>query len=99
MSSFSKEQINKYASDLLIGLTEEETVMIQKEFDDIEKNMDVINEIPNIKDIEPLSFPFEMELSDLRSDDVVAEVIPIDDLLSNCDQYEGREVEVPKVVG
>lgn len=99
MSSFSKEQINKYASDLLIGLTEEETVMIQKEFDDIEKNMDVINEIPNIKDIEPLSFPFEMELDDLRSDDVVAEVIPIDDLLSNCDQYEGREVEVPKVVG
>ena len=36
---------------------------------------------------------------DLRSDDEVGEEIPIEELLKNCDQYEGREVEVPKVVG
>ena len=63
------------------------------------KNMDLINQIPNIKDTEPLSYPFEMIIDDLRSDDEVMEEIPIDDLLRNCDQYEGREVEVPKVVG
>lgn len=40
-----------------------------------------------------------MIIDDLRSDDEVIEEIPIDDLLRNCDQYEGREVEVPKVVG
>ena len=27
--------------------------MIQSEFDQIEKNMDLINEIPNIKSVEP----------------------------------------------
>ena len=38
-------------------------------------------------------------IEELRSDDEVLEEIPIEDLLKNCDQYEGREVEVPKVVG
>ena len=61
--------------------------------------MDLINEIPNIKNTEPLSFPFEMTIEDLRSDDEVGDEIPIEELLRNCDQYEGREVEVPKVVG
>ena len=99
MSNFTKEKIDKYANDLLIGLTDEERDMIQQEFDTIEKNMDLINEIPDIKDIEPLSYPFEMYVDDLRSDDSVGEAIDIDDLLSNCDVLEGREVEVPKVVG
>ena len=99
MSNFTKEKIDKYANDLLIGLTDEERTMIQEEFDTIEKNMDLINKIPNIKDVEPLSYPFEMYVDDLRSDDEVGKQIDIDDLLSNCDVVEGREVEVPKVVG
>ena len=99
MSNFTKEMIDDYADKLLIGLAEEERTNIQKEFDEIEKNMDLINQIPNIKDTEPLSYPFEMIIDDLRSDDEVMQEIPIDDLLRNCDQYEGREVEVPKVVG
>ena len=37
MSNFTKEKIDKYASDLLIGLTEEERKMIQDEFDDYYK--------------------------------------------------------------
>ena len=99
MSNFTKEMIDNYADKLLIGLTEEERTNIQEEFDEIEKNMDLINEIPNIKEAEPLSYPFEMVLDDLRSDDEAGEEIPIEELLKNCDQYEGREVEVPKVVG
>ena len=99
MSNFTKEMIDDYADKLLIGLTEEERTNIQEEFDEIEKNMDLINQIPNIKDTEPLSYPFEMVVDDLSSDDEVGEEIPIEELLKNCDQYEGREVEVPKVVG
>ena len=99
MSNFTKEKIDKYASDLLIGLSDEERDMIQEEFDEIERNMDLINKIPNIKDVEILSYPYESVVSDLRSDDSVCEKIDIDELLSNCDRVEGREVEVPKVVG
>ena len=99
MSNFTKEMIDDYADKLLIGLTEEERTNIQEEVDEIEKNMDLINEIPNIKDIEPLSYPYDSYIEELRSDEDVLEEIPIEDLLKNCDQYEGREVEVPKVVG
>ncbi|MDD6272109.1 MAG: hypothetical protein PUA90_01120 [bacterium] len=97
--NFTDEMIDKYASDLLIGLTEEERKMIKEEFSSIEKNMDLINEIPDIKDIEPLSFPYEIQVDALRSDDEEYGEIPIDMLLQNCDRTEGREIEIPKVVG
>ena len=42
MSNFTKEMIDDYADKLLIGLTEEERTNIQEEFDEIEKNMDLI---------------------------------------------------------
>ncbi len=99
MSNFTKEKIDKYANDLLIGLTDEERTMIQEEFDDIEKNMELINKIDGIKEVEPLSYPYEMEIDDLRSDDEVDETIEIDTLLRNAGKVDGREVEVPKVVG
>lgn len=99
MSNFTKEKIDYYADALLIGLTDEERDMIMREFDQIEKNMNLINEIPNIKDVEIQSYPFDMVVDDLRSDEDEGEEIPIDTLLRNCDRVEGREVEVPKVVG
>ena len=98
MNNITEEMIDNYAEKLLIGLTDDERKMILEEFDSIEKNMDLINQIPNIKDIEPLSYPFEMDIEDLREDDKEAEEIEIDVLLRNCDRREGREVEVPKVV-
>lgn len=98
MNNITEEMIDNYAEKLLIGLTDEERTMILEEFESIEKNMDLINEIPNIKDIEPLSYPFEMYIDDLRDDSISEEEIPIDILLRNCDRREGREVEVPKVV-
>ena len=98
MNNITEEMIDKYANTLLIGLTDDERKMIQEEFVDIERNMDLINEIPNIKDIEPLSYPFEMYIEDLRDDNIEAEEIDINVLLRNCDRVEGREVEVPKVV-
>ena len=99
MSNFTKEMIDSYANKLLIGLTDEEEKMIQEEFDQIEKNMNKINKIENINEIEPLSYPYDMYIDDLRSDEVIGDEIPVDELLRNCDQVEGREVEVPKVVG
>ena len=98
MNNITEEMIDKYADTLLIGLTDEERKMIQEEFETIEKNMDFINQIPNIKEIEPLSYPFEMYIEDLRDDSVSGEEIQIGVLLRNCDRVEGREVEVPKVV-
>ncbi len=99
MSNFTIEKIDDYANKLLIGLTEEERTMIMEEFDDIEKNMELINKIDGIKDIEPQSYPFDMVIDDLRSDDEVDAEIDNNILLRNAGKVDGREVEVPKVVG
>ena len=98
MEVFNKYIIKNLSDKLLIGLTEKDYEIILNEFDNIKKNMDLINNIPDIDKVEPLSFPFELENIELR-EDVANESINIDDLLSNCDNHTDREIEVPKVVG
>ena len=98
MSKFTKKMIDDYAEKLLIGLTKEENDLVLKEFDVIDAQMELINNIPDIKDVEPMTHALDNFEFELRSDKE-EESIDIKDALSNCDGYEGREVEVPKVVG
>lgn len=98
MAKFTKEMVDDYADKLLIGLTEEENKMVLDEFEIIDKNIDLINEIPNIKDVQPMTHALDDFTFELR-EDICEESIDIEDLLKNCDQTDDREVEVPKVVG
>lgn len=96
-SKFTSEMVDDYADKLLIGLTREENQMVLDEFGIIDKNIDVINEIPNIEEVEPMSWCLDDFSFELREDEV-EESVEIDELLQNCDVYNDREVEVPKVV-
>ena len=60
--------------------------------------MELIDKIPNLKDVEPLSFPYDITTDALR-EDIAEDSIPIEDLLANCDDHSENEVQVPKVVG
>ena len=97
MSKFTKEMVNEYADKLLIGLTIEEQNMVLEEFDIIDKNIDLINKIPNIEKVEPMTHALDDFVYELR-EDVVEDSAPIEELLQNCDSYTEREIEVPKVV-
>lgn len=96
-SKFTKEMVEDYADKLLIGLTEDENKMVLDEFEIIDKNIDIINKIPNIEEVEPMSWCLDDFSFELREDEV-EESVPICDLLQNCDVYNDREVEVPRVV-
>lgn len=96
-SKFTKEEINIYAEKLLIGLTEEENEMVLKEFDIIDKNIDLINNIKDISNVEIMSHCLDDFEFELREDEV-EESTDIEELLQNCDSYRGNEVKVPKVV-
>lgn len=98
MSKFTKELVDSYADKLLIGLTDEENELVLKEFDIIEKNMEVIANIPNIGEIKPMTHALDDFEYVLREDEA-EESTSIEDLLDNCDRFEDREIEVPKVVG
>ena len=98
MQKFTKEMVDDYADKLLIGLTKEENQMVLDEFEIIDKNIDIINKIPNIEKVQPMTHTLDNFEYELREDEP-EESIPIDELLSNCDDIAGDEVEVPRVVG
>lgn len=97
MSKFTSEMVDDYADKLLIGLTKEENKMVLDEFEIIDSNIDIINEIPNIEKVEPMTHCLDNFEYELR-EDVKEESVPIEELLQNCYLYTDREVEVPKVV-
>ena len=95
---FTKEMVDDYADKLLIGLTEEENQMVLEEFEIIDETINKINEIEGIENVEPMTHTLDDFTYELR-EDVVEESCSIEDILSNCDVHNGREIEVPKVVG
>ena len=97
-TKFTKEMVDDYADKLLIGLTEEENKMVLDEFAVIDETINTINEIEGIEKVEPMTHTLDDFVYELREDEV-EESCTIDDILSNCDVHNGREIEVPKVVG
>lgn len=95
---FTKELVDDLADKLLIGLSPEENEMVLSEFDEIDANIDLINEIDGISDSEPMTHCLDDFVYELR-EDVAVEGLPIEDILANSDDTEDREIVVPKVVG
>ena len=98
MSKFTKELVDDLADKLLIGLSAEENEMVLSEFDEIDANIDLINEIDGISEVEPMTHCLDDFVYELR-EDVAVEGLPIEDILANSDDTEDREIVVPKVVG
>ena len=97
MSKFNKEIVDDLANKLLIGLTEEENKMVLDEFDKIDADINLINEIENIENTEPMSWCLD-DFECVLREDIPEESVDIKDLLSNCDDCRVCEVKVVKVV-
>ena len=93
----TKEKLKNYAGKLMFDMKDEEYETLQKEFEVILKQMDLIGNIENISEVEPMTFPFELDSVELRSDSE-SRNIEIEEALSNTGSKKGREIRVPKVV-
>ena len=93
----TKEKLKNYSLNLMFDMDDAEYETLQKEFDVILKQMDLIGNIENISDVEPMTFPFELDSVELRNDED-SRNIEIEDALSNTGSKKGREIRVPKVV-
>ena len=93
----TKEKLKNYAGKLMFDMKDEEYETLLKEFEVILKEMDLIGNIENIGDVEPMTFPFELDSVELRNDED-SRNIEIEDALSNTGSKKGREIRVPKVV-
>ena len=94
----TKELVENLADKLWIGRSDEENAMVLDEFEAIDANIDLINEIDGIRDAEPMTHCLDDFVYELR-EDVAVDSVPIEDLLANSDDTEDREIVVPKVVG
>ena len=97
-NNFTKETIEKLADLLEIGLSEDEANMVLEEFDVIDKNINKITSIPELKSIEPMTHALDDFEYVLREDEA-KEPLKIDDILKNAGKTSGDEIEVLKVVG
>ncbi len=92
-----KETLKVLASKLMFTMNEEEYDTLLDEFDVILKQMDLIGKIDNIKNVEPLIYPFPLDGVKMREDEVKEEM-NIDDILQNSGSTLYNQVKVPKVV-
>lgn len=92
-----KEELRELANKLMFTMDESEYDTLAKEFEITLKQMEAIEKIPNIENVEPLIYPFELENVKFRSDEVRDE-LPIEDILLNSDSNLYNQVKLPKVV-
>lgn len=97
MAKFTKEMVDNYAEKLLIGLTDEENQMVLEEFNVIDKQIDIINDIEGLNEIEPMTHTLDDFEVFLREDEAIPS-ININEAFRNAKEVEGREIVVPKVV-
>lgn len=93
----TKENLKDYARKLMFDMKEEEYDTLQQEFEVILKQMDLIGNIENIKEVKPMTFPFITYEAKLREDQV-GNSLTTDEVLANAKQKANGQVKVPKVV-
>ncbi len=94
-----KEKLQDYARKLMFEMSDEEYTTLQKEFDIILKQMDLIGKIPNISEVQPMTFPFVTYQQQLREDEEAQEgVLVVSEVLKNVKHEVSNQVKVPKVV-
>ena len=93
----TKEKLKNYAGKLMFDMDDAEYETLQKEFDVILKQMDLIGKIPNISEVEPMSFPFKNTDATLREDEI-GDYLTVGEVLENTKYQTRDQVKVPKVV-
>jgi len=92
-----KEKLKEYAAKLMFDMEDSEYETLQKEFDVILKQMDLIGKIENISEVEPMTFPYITYEAELREDEVL-DYLTVNEVLANTKYQVNDQVKVPKVV-
>ena len=94
-----RDVLDNLAKKLMFKMNDEEYKTLENEFDVILKQMEFIDKIDGIENVNPMTFPFDLELddNDLR-EDICNNEIDFNDMVINVKDYDDNRVKVPKVV-
>ena len=97
MKKVSKEILKNTANKLMFDMTDEQYDMLVKEFSILIKQMELIGDIPNVDDAEPMTFPFDIT-NDLLREDEPTSPLNREDVLKNATDVVDGQIRLPKVV-
>ena len=92
-----KHKLKKYANNLMFEMNDKEYDTLQQEFETMLKQIDIIGSIDNLDQVDPMTFPYNLEDVSLR-DDSLDRCITNEAAMANCHEKKGRDVKVPRVV-
>ena len=95
----TKEMLKDYARKLMFDMEDKEYDTLQDEFEIILKQMELIENIKDIKKTEPLFYPYVSYEAKLRCDEVnEMEMLSVGEVLANTEHQVRDQVKVPRVV-
>lgn len=97
MKKVTKEVLQESANRLMINLSEEELNTLLSDFDNIISQMELIGNIPEVDEAEPMVFPFDVT-SDYLREDICEESLSRDEALKNAHEVVDGQIRLPKVV-
>lgn len=93
----TKEDLKKYAANLMFDMDDAGYDRTLDEFETVEKHMALIGEIEGIEEVEPMTFPYVIYHATLREDEA-KDCLTNDEVLANSKDIKANQVKVPKVV-
>lgn len=97
MNKIDKETLIEAAHNLKFDISEEEILVLQEEFDDIEAEIEFIKTLPHIDEVEPMVFPYEIYTDYLR-EDIPDTPLQQEEVLRNAEKVVDGQIAIPKVV-
>lgn len=94
----SIDDLHELAKRLMFEMNEEEYETLQDEFNIMIRQMDLLGNIENIDNVEPMVFPFDYQASIWREDEIEPP-LSVDEVLKNAKETQSGMIKVKKVVG
>ena len=98
MLKYNKDILKKCANNLLFDMSDSQYELLEKEFDVLIKQMEVLGEIEGLENVTPMTFPFDVSTSLLR-EDIPEESLTKEEILRNAKDVQDGQIKLPKVVG
>ena len=98
MKTVTKDILKASANKLMFDMSDEQYDTLLAEFDTFLKQLELLNEVPHIDEVEPMTFTFDVSTSYLR-EDVAEEPLKQEEAVKNSGDVKNGQIRLPKVVG
>ena len=97
MKPINKQILKDAAKKMMFDMEEEQYDTLLKEFDLVLEQISILESIPNIDDVEPMVFPYEITTTYLR-EDVIEEPLTREEALRNTKEVINGQIALPRVI-